>query len=244
MDEVVLAATADIHSPRYISLYRSCLEKLEDRPKLVVFVGDIVEKNNISAARLVFDVTKCVLGSIEVVACFGNEEYRGFEDRYRELYPWVKWVDDEAVVVEIDGVRIGFIGTRGALDKPTPWQQKNIPNIANYYRELPEKIRELAINVRDKVDYLVLISHYGVTYKTLIGEPRRIWVYLASKSMESIIKPSLFDLVLHGHAHNSTIDMVYVNNVPVYNVSLPSRKRIVLIRLGKRKVVEGLLKWM
>ena len=244
MEEITLLAVADIHSPRFLSLYRSCLEGLDIEPDIVVFAGDIAEKNNVGAARLVFDITRRYVGDKPFIACYGNEEYRGFEDRYEKLYPDIIWLNDSYYIVVVKGRRIGFIGTRGALDKPTPWQQRNISGIEEYYRSLPDMIKELALEVRSRVDYLILVSHYSVTYRTLVGEPRRIWAYLGSKAMEGIIDKKLFDLVIHGHAHNSRVGYVEVNGVPVYNVSLPSRREVVVIRLGVVEKQRGLLEWL
>lgn len=232
MAQIVLAAVADVHSPRYLSLYRRALEELNTKPDLMVWAGDMVDRNSIGMLKPVLEITRRRLGDIEIVAVYGNEEYRGYEDRYRKLYPGIKWVNDEYIVLEIKGIRLGLIGTRGALDKPTPWQEKNIPGIQEYYQKLPSRIKEIAENIRGEVDQLVLVTHYGVTYKNLVGEPRRIWPYLASRSMEKIISPRLFNTIIHGHAHNGGIEKTMVNNVPVYNVSLPARKRITLIKIG------------
>lgn len=232
LSQLTIAVTADVHSPRYLDLYSKALKTLNTKPDLLIWAGDMVNKNDIGSLRPVIEITYSALGNIEIIGVFGNEEYRGYEDRYKKLYPEIKWVNDEYIVLESKGFRIGIIGTRGALDKPTPWQARNIPGIEEYYRSLPSKIKELALSIRNKVDQLILVSHYGVTYRNLYGEPRKIWPYLASRAMEKIIDPRLFNIVVHGHAHNSVYEKIMINNVPVYNVSLPARKKIVLIKIG------------
>lgn len=232
LNYLTIAATADVHSPRYLDLYSKALKELKIRPDLFIWAGDMVDKNDIGSLRPVMDLTFNVLRDTEIISIFGNEEYRGYEDRYRKLYPEIKWINDEYIILQKRSLKVGIIGTRGALDKPTSWQAKNIPYIKEYYRNLPLKIRELALNLRNKVDQLILVSHYGVTYSNLYGEPRKIWPYLASRSMGKIIDPKLFDIVIHGHVHNGVNEKIMVNNVPVYNVSLPARKKIVLLRIS------------
>ncbi len=228
----MIAVTADVHSPRYLDLYSKTLKALNVKPDLFIWAGDMVNRNDIGSLKPVIDITYNVFSDVEIISIFGNEEYRGYEERYKKSYPRIKWVNDEYIILERKGLRIGIIGTRGALDKPTPWQTKNIQGIEEYYRNLPSKIKELALSIRNKVDQLILVSHYGVTYRNLHGEPRRIWPYLASRAMEKIIDPRLFNIVIHGHAHNGVYEKILVNKVPVYNVSLPARKKIILIKIS------------
>ncbi len=241
MSDVLLGCVADIHSPRFLKLYVDALRNIEQKPSVLVLAGDNVNRNRVEAFRQVLEATRRYLGEVTIISIFGNEEYRGFEDKYRSLYTSVVWLDDEYRVFEIEGAKVAFIGTRGALDKPTSWQARNLPWIAEYYRELPKRIAGFAREARDKADYVVLVSHYGVTYRNLVGEPRGIWPHLASRGMEKIINRELFDLVIHGHAHNGRIERIDLNGVPVYNVSLPARKKIVLARLTR---LTGLMRWL
>ena len=247
MDDIVVhvVATADIHAPKYLQLFRKALENLGNGVDLFLLAGDLVEKNNYHALREVIFLIKNKLGNIPIVACFGNEEYRGFEEKYRSLYKDIMWIDDHYHIIKVKRLKIGIIGSRGALDKPTPWQRKNMPWITNYYRELPKKLENLAKSIRDKVDTLILLIHYGVTYKNLLGEPKAIWPYLASKRMEEIISKGYFDIVVHGHAHNAIIEKTIINSTIVYNVSLPGRKKLIRLEVSKKEVKkEGILKWI
>ncbi len=239
---VRVVATGDVHSPVYLQLYLAALREAPDNIDLVLWAGDMVEKNDVYALRPVLDYTRRKYVFTPIVAVFGNEEYRGYEDEYRRRYPGVRWLDDEYFSLTIHGLRIGIVGGRGALDKPTPWQARNIPGIAEYYRSLPEKLRGLAEEHRGEVDIMILLLHYGVTYRNLQGEKTFIYPYLASRRMEKIINPGLFDIVIHAHAHQARIPVTYVNNVPVYNVSLPARGKLVEITL--EPVKRGLLRWL
>ncbi len=246
-DTVVVnaVATADIHSPKYLPLFKRALENLNEEVDLFLLAGDLVEKNNYQALKEVVSLIKSKLGNIPLIACFGNEEYRGFEEKYKSLYKEIIWIDDYYYITEIKGLKIGIIGSRGALDRPTSWQRRNMPWIINYYRELPRKLEELAKKIKDKTDVLILLIHYGVTYKNLLGEPRTIWPYLASKRVEEIIIKGYFDIVIHGHAHNAVIEKTTINSTEIYNVSLPGRKKLVKLKISKKAIKgEGILKWI
>jgi len=118
---VRILSTADIHSPRYLDLFMKSLEKTSISPDIIILAGDLVDKNNVYALKPVYNALLKKFPEIPIISVFGNEEYRGYEDKYKSMYPLFKWLNDEYLVLEISGQRIGIIGTRGALDKPTPW---------------------------------------------------------------------------------------------------------------------------
>lgn len=241
-----ILATADIHSPKYLSLFMKSLKETAAKPDLIILAGDLVEKNTIPAFKPIYNALLQKYEEIPIIAVYGNEEYRGYEYRYEELYRKIIWLNDKYVILSIRNYKIAIIGTRGALDKPTTWQARNIPEIYKYYKELPNKIAELVDEVRSKnIDLVILVSHYGVTYKDLEGEPRNIWAYLASNRFENIITSKGIDLVIHGHAHNGLIEQVFIGSTPVYNVSLPARGRIMYIEFKKvmKKRKNSLEKW-
>lgn len=240
-----ILATADIHSPRFLELFIRSINKVRVRPDLVVLAGDLVDKNNIYALKHVYEVLVKKYSDTRIISVFGNEEYRGYEDKYREMYPSFEWLNDEYTIIELDRTKIGIIGTRGALDKPTSWQSRHMPWLYNYYRDLPLRISKMIDDIRKKnVKHIILVSHYGVTYKNLEGEPRSIWPYLACSKMEKVIRDKRIDLVIHGHTHNAVKDKINIDGVDVYNVSLPARKEVVLINFTPEKKVFGLEKWL
>ncbi|MET1159710.1 MAG: metallophosphoesterase [Thermoprotei archaeon] len=248
MYEIKILATSDIHAPRYTGLFFKAVKLTKIQPDIIILAGDLVEKNNVSALKPIYNYILNNFDGIPVFAVFGNEEYRGFENRYVEEYREFVWLNDEYRIVDVKETRVAIIGTRGALDKPTPWQARNIPGIASYYRELPERVSKYIDEIRTRgVNIVILVSHYGVTYNNLEGEPQQIWPYLASRRMENIIKKKHLDLVIHGHAHKAVVEMIRINNTPIYNVSLPARGRIVEITVSAKKTAsttEGLFRWI
>lgn len=235
MSSVLLAFTGDVHSPKYLSTFATALNNLtnEDSVEAIVFVGDIVEGNYIEGVRPVIELTRRKLQKAKIIMVFGNEEYRGHEELYVEKFSEVIWLNDSEAVLELSKATVGIIGTRGALNKLTTWQMRNAPWLNKYYRDLPNKIKDLAKGLRKKCNYVILASHYGVTRRTLVGEDARSWPYLTSSLMEALISRDLFDLVVHAHVHRGEVERTLINGVYVYNVSLQARGRIITIDLER-----------
>ncbi|MEM1713717.1 MAG: metallophosphoesterase [Desulfurococcaceae archaeon] len=227
---MIIHATSDIHSPENLPLFLRALERTSSIPDVFLLVGDVVERNNVMALKPVYDALRKRFPSTKIIAVFGNEEYRGFEKLYVQMYKEVTWLNDEYIV--LDNKEICIIGTRGALDKPTMWQARNIPGIEKYYFQLPFKIEQMAIELRKLgCRRIILLSHYGVTHRNLAGEREESYPYLACSRFERIIKRDLFDIVIHGHVHMGIIELITIRNVPVYNVSLPARRKLVEIQI-------------
>ncbi|MEM4553979.1 MAG: metallophosphoesterase [Ignisphaera sp.] len=230
-----IVSVSDIHSPRYLPLFFASITTLRlanQKVDLIILAGDIVEKNSINNMKPVISVLnklidRCVVDS-PIVAVFGNEEYIGFEHKYREMYPEVLWLDDEYTVIEIRGTEICIVGSRGVLKKPTIWQKKNIPDIDNLYINRLRKIREL-LKICREYRLSILVTHYASTSITLQGELPQIHDFLGYKIIEYIDNSLRPDISIHGHAHNSTKTYAVINTTKIFNVSLPATKRITVI---------------
>ncbi|RLF19740.1 MAG: metallophosphoesterase [Thermoprotei archaeon] len=229
----MIVATADIHSPKYLALFSTALntvsKSLNDCEAFLI-AGDIVAKGNVYAASHVFNLIKKFFKG-PIISIFGNEDYEEVEDKFHSLYPDIIWLNDNFFDLEMSIGRVRIIGTRGVLDVPTPWQAKNIPNITKIYEERLKRIEDL---LRNSPYPTVLITHYAPTYKTLKGEPPRIWPQMGSKRLEEIVVKYKPLIVIHGHAHKGRIPYVNLNGVMVYNVSLPALRKLITIDLKKR----------
>ncbi len=237
----IILATADIHSPHYLMILKSSLTKLsqnEKRACLVLLAGDIVDRGRIEAAAPVFNMIREHLPDAKLVAVFGNEEYHELENEFKRVYSYVDWLDDEYRVYECGDSSIGIVGTRGSLEKPTRWQQKNMPWLARIYKERPSIIRRLLQKARGEADKVILLSHYALSKATIKGEHPAIWPHLYDPAMESVIREEKPDAAVHGHAHKGRPYAV-VGVTPVYNVALPLNRR--LVRLRFRIALENFL---
>ena len=231
---VHILAFADVHSTQYIKILISSLNRLtaKDAIDVVVMAGDIVDRGRAESLAMILNVLQRNFPNLYrrpiVVAVFGNEEYIGSEEKYYRLYPNILWLNDDAKIVNVNGVNICFVGSRGVLKKPTVWQQKNIENIEQVYRERLKRIADL-INQCKKNFYTILVTHYASSYLTVYGEKPAIYQYLGYPIVEELaIKP---DIAIHGHAHNAVRLEATIDHTRIYNVSLPARKDVTVITI-------------
>jgi len=229
-----IAAVSDIHGRKYLPLYIKSLNEIRHVLNdiiVLVLAGDIVLKGDVNSASDVVRITLNTLKSKPIIACIGNEEYDSILDELFRRYNKITWLNDNYFTLNVENMKIALIGSRGALDRPTPWQRRHIPRIEKVYRERVEKIERLIEETKRTHDVIVLITHYAPTFKTLKGEPQRIWPEMGSSRLEEVIIKTKPHLVIHGHAHNSKVLYAEIDGVKVYNVSLPATKRITLINL-------------
>jgi len=228
-----LAAVSDAHLPKYLDLFKSAVSVFDfSNIDLLILAGDMVLKGKIREYDTVLSVIRSRYKG-PICAVFGNEEYQELEDELRREYPEILWLDDSYEQIEIEGIKIGLVGSRGVLDKPTSWQAKHIPDITAIYSERLIKIRELLSKAKKENSQVVLITHYAVICDTLKGEKPQIWKYLGSARLKTIVKKIKPTVVIHGHAHNSSVFSTRVEDVYVYNVALPATKRITHIEVKR-----------
>lgn len=225
----MIAALSDVHGPRYIGYLRASINLLRGS-ELVVLAGDIVDRGKPEHFKLVLSIIREV-HSGPVISVFGNEEYDESKEQLKSVSGDVQWLDDSMVVVKVGGVDVAFVGTRGALDKPTRWQERNIPNIREIYSKRVERIGELLREAAERADKVVLVTHYAPLGPTLEGEDPKIWSQMGSRALTRLILKSRVDVVIHGHAHNSVRTQAQLGSARVYNVALPATKSVTRISL-------------
>jgi len=236
---MLIAATGDIHSPHYYEEFVRAIDTIRAKPDLFLMVGDMIDRVKAEEYEKIYNV---LFGRITcpMVACFGNNEFiPDFTQQIKEKYKEIKFLWDDSLILRIGSVSIGIIGTLGSLDAATKWQKQNIPNIERIYSERVGFVdRHLQ---RLIVDFKILLMHYAPTYKTLEGENPNFYGNMGSQAYESVLMNRKPDLVLHGHSHRGK-KMAWVDTVPVFNVSFPINREIVIIDTEKLK--PGLTKFV
>lgn len=221
-----IAAIADIHSPIYLELFWKSLQKIK-KPDMFLLAGDICNRGLKNQYKPILELierkTDCL-----IIACFGNDEFEQHYDYIKELVPKIKFLVDESLIIEIKGREIGIVGSKGGLDRPTYWQQRNIKDIYEKYEKRYKRVKELLERLKTKVK--ILLMHYSPTYKTLKGENPEVYSSLSYKRYEDVITELKPSLVMHGHAHNG-IPLAFINKIPIFNVSLPANNKIIEIDL-------------
>ena len=210
--------------------YEEALKETDfSKVELVLFAGDMIYKGKWYEFSAVLKITRKYTDK-PIYACFGNEEYDDIIPLLTKKYSEVFWINDNYTLIELGGKeKLWVIGSKGVLDRPTRWQRKNIPNIEEIYRKRTETLKELLVRGKTSGYTTILLIHYPPTYTTLVGEPRYAWPEMASSKMESVLRQTKPDIVVHGHSHNSKKTFTMIGSTRVYNVSLPATKKITII---------------
>ncbi len=224
---VNIIAVGDVHSPDYLEIYSKAISSLRGRPvDVILWLGDMVRKGRVEALKPVVTITRRYYPETPIVSIFGNEEYWGLEEIFRKNYPSIIWLDDEYKLLDINSVKLGVVGTRGALERPTRWQRRNKPELWRIYRERPKKIEQLLREAKSRADVVVLASHYTIGFETAKGEPPSILPEMGSRAMLEVVVRVRPDAVFHAHAHNARVVEATINGVKIYNASIVARKSV------------------
>jgi len=197
----------------------------------VIWAGDMVERGRVEALRPVLEATQRKCPRAQIVAVFGNEEYMDREHEFARAYDNVVWLNDSYIVVEEKGKSIAIYGSRGALDRPTRWQRRNIPGIETIYKRRAERMKTVLSRLRNRTDIVIVVTHYAPTYLTLEGEKQEIWPELGSRAVEKALLKARPDIAIHGHAHNSRRLEAMLDGIRVLNVAFPARKDVTIVKL-------------
>lgn len=223
---MLIAATADIHYPEYKDLFLKSLARLKN-PDIILLAGDICAPGVPNAWYAVLNYLKRF--NCQVVAVPGNTEF----DKYIGLIKNICekhaiFLNDQSCELHVGKEKVTIIGSRGVLDQPTSWQLLHLADIKETYQE---RAKKLIKNIKAATGNVkILLTHYAPTFATLHGEPEDIFLQLGTKKFEEILHPAFLTMAIHGHAHHGT-RFANINDVPVYNVSLPLNKSIIEIEI-------------
>lgn len=226
---MIIAATSDVHSPRFFEEFVKVVDRLNVKPDLLVLAGDMIERGNIDEYERIYNV---FFGKFvcPIVACFGNEEFSETREEIKQKYKEIKFLDDEATLLQIGQTIVGVVGTTGSLDEPTRWQKANIPNIELIYRNRVRIVDNLLQRMRAHIT--ILLTHYAPSYKILQGENPNFFKNMGSIMYEQVLLDRKPSLVISGHSHKGS-KIAWIDTVPIFNVSFPLNREIVLIDTDK-----------
>src|SRR5207253_35834 len=124
--------------------------------------------------------------SAPIVAVFGNNEYANDHPAYVARFAGthrVRFLQDEAERWSVGRREVRVIGSLGCLDRPTWWQRKNLPHLAEEYRRRIGVLDDLLAGD----DRRILLTHYPPTYVTMGGEKEEWRPELGCKALEPIL---------------------------------------------------------
>ena len=236
-----IAAVGDAHGRENLSALASDLDRLGP-VDLFLLAGDTTERNDVDAYGAVLRAIRDRVDA-PIAAVFGNNEYAQdhptYVARYADAFR-VRFLQDEAATWGAGGDSVRVVGSLGSLDRPTWWQRRNAPHLAEEYRR--------RIGVLDGLlagdDRRILLTHYPPTYVTMGGEKDEWRPELGCKALEPVLLRRKPSLVVHGHIHKgipeaelrptaSRLDdfLDGAASVRVHNVAYPVRHSITVFDL-------------
>jgi predicted phosphodiesterase len=239
---IYIGCVGDVHSPKNLPEFASAMKKFRDKSfDLFILAGDSIHKGFIKGFNLVVDVLNEYI-NCPIIACFGNEDYIQLEEKFISQFKDILFLNDSSSILNIKEKRIGVIGTRGVLDKPTSWQAANIPHILGIYQQRLHIIDVLLSDFESKklsneLDYSLLVSHYAVGFSLLFGEKEKVYPLLGSQRMETLLlgHNNLPTVVIHAHAHNAKKFHTQLGPHTLFNVSFPATRSITRFSLPLSK---------
>jgi len=221
--KVKILAVADVHSPRYLQEFVEALAHHE-QPDMFLFAGDMINRGDAEEYKNVLDTIELALGdAFPIIGCFGNEEYGDVrKDILSIVGDRMILLDEKAYIFELNGLKVGIVGTQGSLDKATSWQRRNIPSVKSVFERRAKRAGTLLKKMASTVDYRILLMHYSPCLETCEGEVSKDFSWLGSRKFYSVVIEHQPDLVIHGHVHNSTKHEVTIGSTLIRNVALPA----------------------
>jgi Icc-related predicted phosphoesterase len=224
---VRLAGMSDIHVGKTgQGLLTSTFAQVSERADVLVMCGDLTDYGLPEEARVLAREIGTAL-RVPCVTVLGNHDYeagKGEEVRQILVDAGVTVLDGDAC--EIHGVGFagvkGFCGGfgRGALG---PWGEDIIKLFVREAVNEAFKLESALARLRSP--HRVALLHYSPIRATVEGEPLEIFPYLGSSRLEEPLARYPVSAVIHGHAHNGTLEGKTSSGVPVYNVSMPLLKK-------------------
>jgi Icc-related predicted phosphoesterase len=228
-DFVRIAAVGDLHYGRTSqgTLQPIAAAVAATQADILVLCGDLTDYGVPEEARA---LVKELSGSVKVpiVGVLGNHDYEaGAVTELKQIFA-------DAGLTILDGdawehLEIGFAGVKGfaggfGRGTLSPWGE---PAVKTFVQEaIAEALKLEAALARLRNPHRIALLHYAPIPRTVEGEPLEIYPFLGCSRLEEPLGRYTVDAVLHGHAHNGTLEGRTMGNIPVYNVSWPLlRKR-------------------
>jgi Icc-related predicted phosphoesterase len=164
---------------------------------------------------------------IPIFAVLGNHDYEVEQPQAVVdvlMGAGVRMLDDENVVLDVNGLRVGITGVKGfgggfagacGSDFGEPEMKAFIRHTKGTAQRLEELLRDLDTDVR------IALLHYSPVEETLRGERLEIYPFLGSYLLAEAIDRAGADIVIHGHAHNGAEKGLTPGGVAVRNVAQP-----------------------
>lgn len=225
-----IAAAADLHClPKTAAHTRKAFKQVAIQADLILLAGDLTSHGQPNQAQVLADAVHDI--DLPIVACMGNHDMH--YERMEELVPiWeaagITILERQHTILDVGDRKVGVVGLKGFVGGFAD------SSMADYGEPLMRELFAMtSVDVEDLdkglqaiggCDQRLVLMHYSPVAETLVGEPEGLWSMLGSDRFAAPIRKHKPDLVVHGHAHSGTFAGA-IDDVPIYNVSIPVMRR-------------------
>lgn len=223
-DSVVrIAAMGDLHcSKKNEGQFQALFAAAASQADILVICGDLTDYGLPEEAEILVREMKGA-AKLPTVAVLGNHDFEsGRQAEVRQVM-----VDAGVIMLDGDAVEvlgIGFAGAKGfagGFGRGTlgAWGE---PAIKGFVQEAIDEAMKLeSALARLRTERRIAVLHYAPIRATVENEPVEIFPFLGCSRLEDPLNRYPVTAVVHGHAHNGSVEGRTSAGVPVYNVALP-----------------------
>jgi Icc-related predicted phosphoesterase len=221
-EHIRVAAVADIHCSKYSRGHLQPLfAQVAERADILILCGDLTDYGHPEEAHILVQELQPVR-HLPTIAVLGNHDYEsGQQDDV-----WGILCDAGVMMLNGDTCEvhgIGFAGIKGfagGFGRGTlaPWGEPAIKHFVQAAIDEALKLEAALLRLRTK--HRIAVLHYAPIQATVEGEPPEIFPFLGTSRLEEPLDRYPVHAVVHGHAHNGSLEGRTLGGIPVYNVSL------------------------
>jgi Icc-related predicted phosphoesterase len=220
-----LAAVGDVHcGVDAAAQVRAQFATVRDHADALLLAGDLTRLGTPAEAEVFADALAPV-SDMPIAAVLGNHDFESDrQEDVRRIFEaaGVRVLEGDAIVWDIDGIRVGIAGTKGfgggfEGTHATAFGEPEMKAFVEHAKGLADRVERALVAL--EADVRIMLLHYAPIRETLTGEPREIFPFLGSYLFAQIADERGVDLVLHGHAHRGVERGRTPGGIPVRNVA-------------------------
>jgi Icc-related predicted phosphoesterase len=225
---IKIAALGDLHCTKTSQdSFHPIFAKAAEAADVLVLCGDLTDYGLPEEAQV---LAKEMMGRsrIPTLAVLGNHDFEsGKEDEVRQIL-----VDSGVTILDGDSCEvrgIGFAGVKGfagGFGRGTlgAWGERTVKLFVQ--EAIDEALKLESALARLRTAHRIALLHYAPIRGTVENEPPEIYPFLGCSRLEEPLNRYPVTAVLHGHAHNGSLEGRTTSGIPVYNVSVQLLRKL------------------
>jgi Icc-related predicted phosphoesterase len=220
---VRVAAVGDLHcSKSSAGAFQPLFAKAAELADVLVLCGDLTDYGLPEEADLLVKEIPRGIKTV-ILAVLGNHDYESNQQgELKRIFAAAGMIMLDGDSCEVHG--IGFAGAKGfagGFGRGTLGAWGEVAVKAFVQEAIDEALRLETALARLRTPQRIAVLHYAPIRATVENEPPEIFPFLGCSRLEEPLNRYPVTAVVHGHAHNGSLEGRTTAGTPVFNVSLP-----------------------